>query len=136
MHNGDMKTIFKYIFVIGLGCILPGANICHADTPTPNDRSGQCRVILNCDEFNLFRYQLRWLKAKLGRDPQTAEVKAMLEQIVDEHAQAKVDRLVQCLFSLPWGASPPGFETFNRAPQRGFLEGVPGMPGFEDAGHD
>ena len=40
-----------------------------------------------------------------------AAVKVFLEQVVDEHAKAKVDRIVSCVFGLPWGTAPPGFRS-------------------------
>jgi hypothetical protein len=115
------------IFLIVLGA--PGMGLGSQD---PNN----WKVILNCDEFNFFRYQLRWLDLDLGREPDANETKAMLEHIVDEHANAQVDAIVHTIFSLPWGASTEGFSTFYRAPSRGWLDFVPGMPAFEDAGFD
>jgi len=136
MDFNNKTAITRRTFVFVLGCVLLGATVCSAESAKREGEPKQCRVILNCDEINLFRYQLRWLRAKLGRDPNTAEVKAMLEHVVDEHAKAKVDRLVQCIFSLPWGASTANFKTFNRAPDRGFLGSIPGFSGFEDDGND
>ena len=45
-------------------------------------------------------------------------VKTALERIVDEHAQAKVDRIVHCGFVLPWGTVPPGLKSFDRLPEK------------------
>ena len=122
--------------LVALACILLGATGGQSEMSADDQEPNECRVIINYDEFNLFRYQLRWLEADLGREPNPEEVKAMLEHVVDEHAQAKVDRLVHCIFSLPWGASTAGFKTFQRAPERGWIALVPGMSGFEDSGYD
>ena len=48
-------------------------------------------------------------------------IKGLIEHCVDEHAKAKVDRLVHCLFSLPWGPSLPGF-SMDRSPWYELLE--------------
>ena len=71
-------------------------------------------------------------------------VKAVLQQIVDEHAKAKVDRIVHCVFSLPWGTVSPGFRSFCRIPPApsGWYMGIfhpdteTGVRQLEEAGHD
>ena len=122
--------------MIGMNCLWVGRSVGEVESPGKPVDSELCRIVVNYDEFNLFRYQLRWLKDHLEREPSPAEAKEMIEQIVDQHAKAGVDRLVQCIFSLPWGTSTAGFKTFNRAPNRGWLELVPGMTGFEESGYD
>ena len=138
MVDSMWRTSLAGIQTITLMCVIQGfiAPAADAETPAANDNGEQCRVIINYDEFNLFRYQGRWLAAHLEREPTPVEVKELLEHIVDQHAEAGVDRLVHCIFSLPWGVSTDGYETFIRAPKRGWIEAVPGMAGFEDAGYE
>jgi hypothetical protein len=135
MRKNGMK-VTQVMVLTTLAWALSGGAKCSAAPAEATQDGEPCRIIINYDEFNLFRYQTRWLAAHLGRDPEPQEIASLLEQIVDEHAKAKVDRLVQCLFSLPWGVSPPGFKSFPRAPQRGWFAAVPGVAGFEDAGND
>ena len=75
-----------------------------------------------------------------GKEPQAESVKAMLEGIVDEHAKAKIDRLVHCVFALSHGTVPPGFKRFSRhyihLKYRDNILGKTGIPHLEEAGYD
>ena len=132
---GTSTHLFQLFARPGVICLL-FAVICLQNCAAQENTPEPCRIIINYDEFNLFRYQLRWLKAKLDREPTPQETQELLEYIVDQHAAAKVDRLVHCIFSLPWGTVTDGFETFERAPNLGWIGLVPGMTGFEESGHD
>jgi len=78
------------------------------ETQGPRD----CRLIINWDEASMWTHPLTYLQR--GKEPQAENVKALLEEIVDEHAKAKVDRLVHCVFALSHGTVSPGFKSFYR----------------------
>ena len=63
-----------------------------------------CRLIINWDTCNMWNEVLYLVQQERKLDP--AEIEATLEQIVDEHAKAKVDMIVHCVFVLPWGRCP------------------------------
>ena len=73
-----------------------------------------CRLIINWDAANMWNPLLCY--AQRERELNAEGVKAVLEQIVDEHAKARIDRIVHCAFVLPWGTVPPGFQSFDRLP--------------------
>jgi hypothetical protein len=79
---------------------------------------------------------------RANRDkPLDAEaVKLLLEQVIDEHAEAKVDRIVSCVFGMPWGTAPPGFKSFYQQPESWWYrcdnKTDSGVQGFEEAGYD
>ena len=114
----------------------PRPDIAAGDTPMPPD---PCRLIVNYDEINLWTYQMRWARSVRGDDLSAVEVRTLIEQIVDDHARAGVDRLVHCVFSLPWGPIGPGFEGFQQAPHDGwqtvYPDIAPSMRRFKEA-HD
>ena len=95
-----------------------------------------CRLIVNWDEINMWLYQMRWAQATSERTLTSDEVKTLIEDIVDEHAQAQVDRLAICVCSFPWGTNTAGFESINRAEQRGWMTSdaniAPAMIEFDD----
>ncbi|MFN0169160.1 MAG: hypothetical protein ACKV22_22275 [Bryobacteraceae bacterium] len=80
--------------------------------------SKECRLIINWDQQNMWALQLTYAHRRKTPDP--VAVKAMLEDIVDEHAKAKVDRIVHCVFAMPRGTVGPGFRTFQRQPDTGY----------------
>lgn len=92
--------------------------------------------MINWDQRSMFALQLTY--ALRHKVPDAAAVQALLEQIVDEHAKARVDRAVQCVFALSRGTVPAGFRSFERDPIPDRLyEDVPsGMQALEDAGGD
>ena len=59
--------------------------------------------------------------AQRERRLDATEIKATLEEIVDEHAKAKVDMIVHCAFALPWGTVPPDFKSFYRLKDPGYV---------------
>ena len=71
------------------------------------------------------------IKATFGPD----DIKALMERIVDEHAKAKVDCIVHCLYVMPNGAIPPGLKAVHHYPawQR---TGYSDLSSFEQAGYD
>ena len=99
-----------------------------------------CRLLINWDEQSMWTGLLG--HAQQERALEADEVRAMLEQMVDEHAKAKIDVLVHCVFALPWGAVPASFQTFNRVPDdwlysATFHQGTEtGIRQFEAAGGD
>jgi len=81
----------------------------------PNE-SKDCRLIINWDAANMWNPLLCYAQREHKLDAEG--VKTALERIVDEHAQAKVDRIVHCGFVLPWGTVPPGLKSFDRLPEK------------------
>lgn len=76
--------------------------------------------------------------AHRGRTPEADGVRARLEQIVREHAKAKVDRIVHCVFALSLGTVSGGFQSFTRdeMPDRLYENTPAGFQALEDAGYD
>ena len=73
-----------------------------------------CRLIVDYDANGMWGLQL--CRANRDKKLDAEAVKTFLEEIVDEHANAKVDRIVHCVFGLPWGTASPGFKSFYRQP--------------------
>ena len=109
-----------------------------------NSELKNCRLIINWDTANMWNPLLCY--AQRQRELDAEGVKTVLEQIVDEHAKAQIDRIVHCGFVLPWGTVPPGFQSFDRlAPDavesslyRGLFdpETETGIRHLEEAGYD
>ena len=85
MRKTGMK-VTQVMVLTTLAWALSGGAKCMAAPAEAAQDGESCRIIINYDEFNLFRYQTRWLAAHLGRDPEPQEIASLLEQIVDEHA--------------------------------------------------
>ncbi len=102
-----------------------------------NDASN-CKLIVSYDANGMWGLQLTSASrnGKLDADA----VKAFLEQVVDEHAKAKVDRIVHSIFGLPWGTAAPGFKSFYRQPDNWWYRCTnktdSGVKEFEEAGYD
>ena len=101
---------------------------------TAND----CRLIVSYDANGMWGLQL--CAASRDRKLEPEAVKAFLEQVVDEHANARVDRIVHSVFGLPWGTAPPGFKSFYRQPDSWWYRcdnrTDTGVKEFEAAGYD
>ena len=106
-----------------------------ADSPGLNS-SRERRLLINWDQAAISSLQLTY--AHMDKDPEAKEVKAMLEEIIDEHAKAKIDCITQTVFALPRGVLPPNFKSFYRDEQREiFHYGRPmGLQQLEAAGFD
>ena len=78
----------------------------------------------------MWTLQLKY--AQRARELNANEIKAFLEQIVDEHAKAKVDRVVHCVISIPFGGIYPWYKPFGQCP-RGWLSG---LERFHEGGYD
>ncbi len=92
--------------------------------------SKECRIIVNWDEINMWSSHVKNQRHDRGLDAK--ETKAVLEEIVDEHARAKVDRIVHCVISIPWGGIYPWYEPFGECPR----DWLSGLERFHEAGHD
>ena len=90
----------------------------------------ECRIIINWDEINMWSSHVK--NQRLDRGLDAKETKAVLEQIVDEHARAKIDRIVHCVISIPWGGIYPWYEPFGECPR----DWMSGLERFHKAGHD
>lgn len=108
---------------------------CEAD-PGAAKGPADCRLMINWDQRNIFALQLTYVHRH--QEPEAEAVKTMIEQIIDEHARAKIDRIVQCVFALPKGTVPAGFQSFERdVMSEKLYEDVPcGLETLEAAGYD
>lgn len=111
------------------------ATILVADEPGVKS-TPECRLMINWDQIDMCGLQLT--RAHRHQKPTAASVKAMIEQIVDEHARAKIDRIVHCVFALPRGTVPGGFESFYRdqIAERLFEDTPVGFETLEHGGYD
>ena len=100
--------------------------------------ANDCRLIVNYDANGMWGLQLT--RANRDGNLDAHAVKAFLEKVVDEHARAKVDRIVHCIFGLPWGTAPPDMRSFYRQPDSWWYrcdnKTDTGVRGFEEAGYD
>jgi len=107
-----MNRIAVCLSALALSCVLLTANAEErVVVSVENRKSNDCRLIINWDEASMWTHQFAYFQR--GKEPQAESVKAMLEGIVDEHAKAKIDRLVHCVFALSHGTVPPGFKSFS-----------------------
>ena len=126
-----------WLWEIALGCIFFSAATNHVAMSA----EGEKLLIVNWDTANMWNEVLAHTWQESG-PLNAAQVKAELETIVDEHAKAKVDMIVHCIFTLPWGTVPPDYQSFNRIPDQhlGYTSlygtGPTGLQQLEDAGYD
>ena len=80
--------------VAGLTFILITPTVCGDEFKEQFGPGSRCPLIVNHGEFHLFRHQIRWLALMLDRVPAAVEVRRMLEQCFDEHADGGVNQLV------------------------------------------
>ncbi len=116
--NSDPRFVLRHIFgtawyrlsvaswIVGL------ASIGLASDPQNRGTPRDCRLMINWDQFNMTALPLTYVH--LDADPEPEKVKALIEEIVDEHAKAKIDRIVECVFSMSKGTVPPEFKSFYR----------------------
>ena len=123
------------LWILGVAIGFPrcgNADDAAADDPSSSD----CRLIVNWDEINMWLYQVRWAQAESEQTLTPEQVKTLVEEIVNEHAKARVDRLAICVCSFPWGTSTAGFKSINRAVDRGWFTSsadiASAMTGFDD----
>ena len=69
--------------------------------------ANNCSLIVNYDANGMWGLQLTC--ANRDRKLDADAVKALLEEVVDEHAKAKVDRIVHCIFGFHQGRRPRGW---------------------------
>jgi hypothetical protein len=103
-----------------------------------DNETKNCRLIVSYDANAMWGLQITCASRERKLEPDA--VKAFLEEVVDEHARAKVDRIVHSVFGLPWGTAAPGFQSFYRQPDywwnRCDHKTDSGVKEFEAAGHD
>ena len=134
-----MKKV-AWLLGMALGLVFFSAAIQHGVARAAEVAKLQdCRLIINWDTCNMWNEVL--YLAQQERKLDAGEIKDTLEQIVDEHARAKVDMIVHCGFVLPWGTVPPGFKSFNRMKDPGYVTlfhpgGETGLRKFEESGYD
>jgi hypothetical protein len=117
--------------VMGMPTVVPASVF-------PADPLGkECKLIINWDQQNMWALQLTY--AHRGKTPDPVKVKAMLEAVVDEHAKAKIDRIVHCVFALPRGTVSPGFRSFHQEPtnrHKYYHDTETGIQQLADSGED
>ncbi|MBM3803089.1 MAG: hypothetical protein FJW26_12380, partial [Acidimicrobiia bacterium] len=128
------KTRGTWPLLLIAGFVVLSSNLAAADRKTAGAK--ECRLIVNWDQMNMWALQLTY--AHRGKTPEPGAVKTMLDQIVDDHAEAKIDRIVHCFFALPSGSVPHGLRSFSRAYYLGAMyeNTESGMRHLEDAGYD
>lgn len=96
----------------------------------------ECRLMINWDQFNMAALQLTYAHAH--RTPEAGRVRRKLQDVVDEHAKAGIDRIVQCVFAMPNGAVLPGFKSFpqDRFSDRLYKDTPTGFRELGEAGYD
>lgn len=107
-HSSCFANCLRVLFA---HACLGACTILAADEPRVKS-SVECRLMINWDQIDMCGLQLT--RAHRHQQPTAESVKAMIEQIVDEHARAKIDRIVHCVFALPRGTVPGGFQSFYR----------------------
>lgn len=133
-----MRTVV-WLLAIALGCMFFSVTKSEVVLSAENLQSEECRLIINYDTQNMWNETLYF--AQQGGKLDAEGVKAALEQIVDEHAKAKIDRLVHSVFVLPYGTLTRNFKSFNRLPDYGYSTlfhpgGETGLRELEEAGYD
>ncbi len=134
-YRSTLRFWGRCVVVLG-ACLLANGDFGSAAEPAARKRPDECRLMINWDQRNICALQLTY--AHRHQEPVAASVKSMMEQIVDEHAKARVDRIVQCVFALPRGTVPGGFQSFERDVMADKLyENTPsGLQALEDGGYE
>ena len=88
-----LRWLLMFSLIVGL--LFGGSKSMMAAEVPKSER----RIIVNYDPGSL------WFPARQDRGSAKATQK-ILEDIVDEHAKAKVDTLVHCIFEMGWGCVP------------------------------
>ncbi|MBM3804701.1 MAG: hypothetical protein FJW26_20595, partial [Acidimicrobiia bacterium] len=137
---GEISVWKKYgvpvmLLMVTFG-LLPSVRPVTVEASKAKDAARDCRLMFSWDQMEMWRLQLAY--AHRGKTPEPGAVKTMLEQIVDEHAKARVDRIVHCFFALPRGTVPPGLRSFYRDPIAfsPYQETDSGARQLENAGYD
>lgn len=132
------SAVFRILcgFLLTVG----GIRILETNSPAadsaPQKSVRERRLLINWDQAAISSLQLTY--AHMDNDPQAEEVKAKIEDIIDEHAKAKIDCIVQTVFALPNGTVSANFKSFYRDELRDvYHKGRPmGLKPLEDAGYD
>ena len=140
--NSDPRFVLRHIFGIAwyrlsvASWIVGLASIGLASDPQNRGTPRDCRLMINWDQFNMTALPLTYVH--LDADPEPEKVKALIEEIVDEHAKAKIDRIVECVFSMSKGTVPPEFKSFYREhiPDNIYKGRPTGYRQLENAGYD
>ena len=134
------RRIVTGIAATVLGCVTLGATGQQVEMSAAT--SNASKLIINWDTASMWAIQLAYAQRDQGvpiekwawiaripgyvqRDPKPDakgtfgpdDVKDLMEQIVDEHARAKVDCIVHCLYVMPNGAMPPGLKAVHTIPR-------------------
>ena len=137
-----LTTVLAIACFVGCSAQPPATNAGGGSTDATTERrdsdANNCRLIVSYDANSMWGLQLT--RANRDKNLDADAVKAFLEEVVDEHAKAKVDRIVHSIFGMPWGTAPPGFESFYRQPEHWWYrcdnKTDSGIQGFEEAGYD
>ena len=113
-----------------VGIVLLASSASKAAEPDPVERS--VRVMINWDEQSLWRSQLM-MRQRMKQPADAASVRKVLEDGVDHHARAGIDRLVYCAWAR-FESPVPGFKAAGYDAR--IREISPGFGALHDAGLD
>ncbi|MBM3459521.1 MAG: hypothetical protein FJX77_13450, partial [Armatimonadetes bacterium] len=96
----------------------------------------ECRLMINWDQLNMAALQLTYAHAH--RAPDAQGVRRLLQNVVDEHATAGIDRIVQCVLAMPRGTVIPGMRSFpqDQFRDRMYRNTPTGFRELSEAGQD
>ncbi|MED5449173.1 MAG: hypothetical protein VYA62_13185, partial [Planctomycetota bacterium] len=110
--------------------VLLASSASKAAEPDPVERS--VRVMINWDEQSMWRSQLM-MRQRMKQPLDAAAVRKVLEDGVDQHARAGIDRLVYCAWAR-FDSPAPGFKAAGYDAR--IREISPGFGALHDAGLD
>ena len=128
MRN-DLRNFGGFLVAL-TACLLSVGSTSSAVEPDPVERS--VKVMINWDEQSMWRSQLMMRKRmKLSLD--AATVRKVIEDGVDEHARAGIDRFVYCAWAR-FDSPAPGFQAAGYDAR--IREISPGFGALHEAGFD
>ena len=111
-------------------CLLLVGSTSRAAEPDPVERS--VKVIINWDEQSMWRSQLM-MRQRMKQSLDAATVRKVIEDGVDEHARAGIDRFVYCAWAR-FDSPAPGFQAAGYDAR--IREISPGFGALHEAGFD
>ena len=111
-------------------CLLLAGSTSRAAEPDPVQRS--VKVMVNWDEQSMWRSQLM-MRQRMKQSLDAATVRKVIEDGVDEHARAGIDRFVYCAWAR-FDSPVPGFKAAGYDAR--IREISPGFGALHEAGQD